>query len=422
VSIPLQYPGGYVNYATWAFDVDAPWASTNFSSDIAIGTTPSIFGAVVYAPNADQSLAVTISSIATVGAPSPIPAASIEFTVFQNGTANTFSEPFGPVNHTVMSLETPIGPYPGASIRFNISAWLPWEGGVIDRIVSPVYAFTWSPDGGWWHPFDGLLANLEVGTSPAVSVLGSAGDDPPLATLATDQDVNISIHEPVENVTIASAVINFVYTDSNLNETGTIPMVAASANTSFGILPGLPPGTSVSFYLVAKDINGNVVSSGNFSYTEVGPTAPPLPSDRGLVFVEALDLSTGSLLAGIPYTLANDTWSYSGKGTALGFGSPLLPGTSQAYPLYFGTYSVAATVLGNVESGIVTLSPDDPTPIVVFYAESSPATVLPSSQIPIDSFLSGAGLIAAAVVTLPLLLWLEERREAHEREQRRITI
>jgi hypothetical protein len=419
-SIPVTYPGGYTNLATWAFTVDPPWSSGNFSNDIAISTSPDILGPVPYEPNPDQSFSVTLTATDLGGTVEPIPAAILEFTVIENGQASSYSESFGPVNHTVMTLTNPIGPYPGATVEFNVSAWLPWQGGVVDPIQSPTYGFNWSARGGWWFPTQGLLTNLDLGAFPNVLAGGIVAGAP--VDIATDQPVNVSIHESVENVSIGSAVVNYVYADQGLAHSGSIAMTAVSLNSSYAVLPGLPPGAMVTFYVVAKDINGDPVSSGNFSYAEVGPTTPPLPEGRGLLFLEVLDLTRGTLVPGFGFTISNATWSESANATALGFGSPTLPGTSLAYQLGFGAYDLAVTVFGVVHSAEVTISPSSPTPTIVFYAESSPLTTPTTGSAPVATLAAAAGLVAAAIATVPLSSWLAERRARAEEEQQRVTL
>ena len=419
-SDPIPYTGGYVNRATWAFEIDSPWASGNFTDDIAISTTPNAFGTTPTEPNADQSFMVTLSALDLGGTVAPIPDALLEYTLYENGSANAYSEPFGPVNHTVMSLDQPLGPYPGSSIAFNISAWLPWEGGQLDKISSPTYTVDWSTHGGWWFPTQGLLANLGISATPNVLLGGVSPTSP--AVVATDEPVNVSIHEPIENVTISSAILDFTFSDQGLAHSGSIDMTALGRNTSYAVLTGLPSGATVTFYIVAKDINGNPVSSGNFTYVEAGPTAPPLAAGYGLVFLEVLDLNGGGLVSNFDYTISNASWSTTGSSNILGFATPYLPGTGLAYRLGFGSYDVAVRAFGGLHTAVVNISAASPTPTVVFYGESSPLPVATTGSATVESIAAGLGLAAAAIVTIPLMRWLEERREHQEQEQRRITL
>jgi hypothetical protein len=419
-SVPVTYPGGFTNLATWAFQVDTPWSSENFTDDIAIRTTPNVLGTPAYSPNADQTLSVSLTAIDLGGTVAPIPDASLDFTVIQAGSAATYSESFGPIDHSAMTLSRALGPYPGSIVEFNVTAWLPWEGGAVDEISSPVYSVTWSPNGGWWYPTQGLLANLELAASPDVLTGGVLAGS--ASAVPSDAPVNVSIHEPVQNVTISSAVVDFAFNDGGLSHDGSIPMTAMGQNTSYADLYGLPPGGSVTFYVVAKDIHGNPISSGNFSYVEAGPTAPPLPAGRGLVFLEVLDLTDGSLVPGFTYTIANATWSENGSARAFGFASPTLPGTSLGYQLGFGVYDVSVDVFGVVHYATISVSASSPTPTVLFYAESTPAVIPTTSSVEVVSLAAALGLAGAAVATVPLMSWLEERREKQKQEERRITL
>jgi hypothetical protein len=417
-SVPVPFAGGFVNNATWSYEVGSPWSSTNFTNDIQIATTPSVLGSTTYEPNRNQSVMVDLRAIDLGGTVAPIPMALLQFTVTLNGSSTAYSEAFGPQNQTSMGLLQAIGPYPGGTVQFNVSAWLPWEGGEVDKIASPVFQFQWSPNGGWWHPLGGLTSNLALAISPSIPNAEVGVSVPVLPTAAP---VNVSIHEPIENVTISSAQVEFEFLDGGLSHSGSVPMQPITANTSVAVLPGLPSGGELTFYLVAKDINGDPVSSGNYSYEELGPTSPPLPSGRGLVFAEVLDLSGGGLVPGFTYTLSNSTWSTAGSANTYGFAVPLLPGSATPYQLSFGTYELSVRAFGVTQSATVVLSPSSPTPTVVFYGESQPLPVLTTGSLPIDSLAAALGLIAAAIVTLPLVLWYEERRARTEEEQRRVT-
>ena len=70
----------------------------------------------------------------------------------------------------------------------------------------------------------------------------------------------------------------------------------------------------------------------------------------------------------------------------------------------------------------VTLSPSSPTPVVVFYGESSPVPIVSTGSLSVDSFIAAIGLIGASIVTLPLLIWFDERKAKAEAEQRRVTL
>lgn len=420
VSVTENYPGGFQDAATWIYQVASPWPSANFSNDIAVTTTPNVLGSSVYAPNPRQSLMVSLSAIPYGGTVSVIPSAELAFTVDINGSVTAYSQPFGPVNHSQMSLVAPIGPYPGATVSFNVTAWLPWQGGAIDRIESPQSVFTWSSNGGWWHPLGGLLANLDLATSPALPLSPTPSTSP--TPLPTAQPVTVTIHEPIENVTIASASAVYTYTDQSGSDSGTVALNAVTDNTSSATFPGLPPGGRLTFYLEAKDIYGATISSGNYSYVEGGPTNPPLSSVRGLLYVEFLDLSTGHFVTGFPYTVSNASWTANGTANYLGFATPLLPTSPIPVELFFGSYHVVVQAFGGTQSATIQLSPDTPTPVVVFFGESHPAPVVPTGTISPESIVAAGGLIAAAIITLPLVNWFGERRAQAEEEQRRITL
>ncbi|HZY91615.1 MAG TPA: hypothetical protein VFG07_02405, partial [Thermoplasmata archaeon] len=330
-SVPINYPGG-TNNATWEFYVADPWGAgqfqqddANFSQVVQVTTTPSVLSTPAFDPNPSQALDITLTSVNPSGGPAnPIPMAqgNISLTGGRVGQA-LFAVAFGPSNHSVMHLTLPLGPYPGSEVQFTITAWLPWslstngQVGAIDRIYSPVFKFNWSAQGGWWYPTYGLLGNSVLTSLPDVTSLGGA-----TSTLPTGTPVNISVHSPIENVTISTASVAYRYSDANGVSTGTIPMGFANANTTYLTLPGLPPASTMVFSVTAKDVYGNPISSGNFTYTETGALSPPLAGGYGLFFAEAIDLSTGTLVRNVNYSISNSTWSETGVGRVFGFVAP----------------------------------------------------------------------------------------------------
>ena len=269
---------GGVDNATWSFYVASPFSAqpvgrnlVNFSNILSVYTSPSALTQPAYEPNPQQAIQVYLAAnnVSGAGAP-PIPMAQAQFTL-SGAIVGVYLDNFGPANHTLMWLNQKLGPYPATEVQFNITVWLPWEGGAIDYVYSPVFKFNWSANGGWWNQVGGLEANLNFSTTPSLGVPGSNPD------LGTGVPVNVSIHEPIENVTIGSAALHYRYNDSNGVSYGTLPLTAAGPNTSYVIIPGLPPGGEVQFSVVAKDIYGNAIPSGTYVYHETGALATPPP-------------------------------------------------------------------------------------------------------------------------------------------------
>lgn len=417
---PVYYNGG-VDNASFLFDVASPWGPAgygNFTNNIQVTTTPEVLTQPAFDPNPYQALQVTISGYNASGGPVPvIPFAQLQLTLTggQTGTG-VFNASFAPANHTTMTLTTPIGPYPGTNVKFTISAWLPWEKGVVDRIFSPVYQFNWTTNGGWWYPQQGLESNLQFSTNPNVFDPGQK------TSLPTGTPVNVTIHEPIQNVTIKSAELHFTYFDTSGTTTGAIPLVAANANTSYVTIPGLPAGASVTFSVIAKDIYGNPVASGNTTYTESGPVVTPaLSPGYGLFFVEAVDLTTGHLVPSFNYTLNNGTWSETRIASPLGFAGPLPVGGPGYLAVAFGTYLVTVHAFGQTQTATFHLSSATPFTIVFYVASGAVPTTESVPQTTV-TIVAGAGVVAAAVAFFPLSRWFRERRAKAEAEQRRVTL
>ncbi len=418
-SYDTELPTGSGDNATWQFYVEPPWWSTTFTSDISVFTNPSVLGSYPYEPNPTQGISIGIESIGPTGAPStPIPEALLEFTL-TGQFAGHYSVPFGPLNSTweniTPSVGSVIGPYDGATMTFNITIGLPWEGSEIDELTSPNYAFSWSSKGGWWAPSQGLSANANLSSSPWVLNTTST-------SLATGTPVNVTVHVPIPNVTLASSIVRFSFADAAGTLEGNLPMTALSDNTTFGVIPGLPSDAILTFSILAKDEFGVPVASGNYTYTESGPPATAAAADTSWIYVEAADVSSGHLIPDIPFTIANATWSGSGEIGPLGFGIPLAASGAGVRLLDYGNYSISVTAYGHTESTAVVLNASSGPVQVPFWFASGP--VRATATVPVTAVLVAlvAGPLVATLALYPLFLWYRERQRKAAEEQRRITL
>lgn len=416
-----QFNGG-VDNATWAFYVASPFSEqpvgqtpVNFSNIISVYTSPSVLTDPAFSPNPQQKLQVYLQSLNFTGAGAPpIPMAQGQFTL-SGGQTGVYSDNFGPTNHTVMYLDQLLGPYPGTTVQFNVTVWLPWEGGAIDYVFSKVFTFNWSANGGWWNPTAGLEGNLLFSTFPSLAGLGAN------PTLATGTPLNVSIHEPLQNVTISSAQLLYRYSDSNGVTYGSLPLNTIDANTSYIEIPGLPPGGSVRFSVIAKDIYGNALSSGNYSYTESGAPSLALAPGYGVFYFEAIDVATGRLVPSLNFTVSNQSWSETTVGYPFGFANAVVAGGRDALAVSFGTYTVTVRAFGLSQSWTGSIASQTPI-VVLFYLTSTPLS--PTYGAPTGALtISGAvGLIGAAITAVPIVNWFRERRRKAEAEQRRISL
>jgi hypothetical protein len=408
---------GVVDWASWKFTVAPAWFSPTFGEDIGLATSPPTNGTgTSFDPNPQQTLQIDLTSLRppTGGAPPPIGVAELFFNITSGPEAGgPYDELFQPINRTAVNLSTPLGPFPNGSIRFQVVAWGLWAGSRVDPIWSPVESVNWSDRGGWWYPGAGLSANLNIVTStPLVPNV--------TATIAVEAPVNVTVHSPRPNVTIAAASLAFRYADAEGHVDGVLPMRSAGPNTSFAELPGLPSGGTLSFSIVARDIYGTSVSSGNYSYTETAAPVNLTPAGTGIAVVEVVDVSTGLLVPSVPVTFANGSWSGSSVGTPFGFASPASPaGGPGPYPLSFGTYHVAVTAFGRTLTGALLLNGTGPTVLVFDVASATvPADVYATPlAFPVAG---GIALLAATAMVVLLVPWYGARRRQLEAEKRRV--
>ncbi len=412
-SEPAPYPGIPAN-ASWEFQVQGPWWSTNFSNDIHIVTTPSVTSPPYYPPNPVQSMGIMLESTGPNGRLGPgIPEALLTFNLTGNFTG-TYSISFSPVNHTFENLSAALGPYPDTHVTFNISAWMVWRGGEIDPIFSPTYNFTWGSAGAWPNRSQGLAENAQITASPNIFAPGAG-------PLASGQSVNISLHEPMPNVTISQAVVHFAYAYQGGVAQGNVPMLFASPNTTYYVLPGLPSGASLEFSLLAKDVYGDALTSGNTTYYVVGPPSPAPPNGTGLVFVQAEDLSTLTLATGFTFTLSNRSWSETTVASPVGVGSLSGPSGTGYLFLFPGSYTLSVTLDGHRISVPLTLDSGGVVSVVIPYATGT-FSATSTTYLPILSVGIVLGLVALALITIPLFRMYRSRRAQVEAEQKRITL
>jgi hypothetical protein len=406
-------PGSNLN-ATWSFSVDAPWWSPHFSNDLALSSNPPVLGGAVYEPNANQSFSVGIESLGPNGGPgTPIPEAEMTF-VLTGAYSGTFGLPFAPANHTWQNLSSRLGPYPNTTVKFSISAWLPWQGGKIDTITSPNFEFNWSKGGGWASSALGLEADARISASP--SVLSST-----LTTLPTGTPVNVSLSEPIPNVTIDSSIVRFHYSDASGSVAGILPMHLVNQNSTYVVLPGFPSGGRLTFSLLAKDLFGNPRASGNYTYAENGVLATNLTPFSTFFYVEAINASTGTLLTGASYTVSNASWSQSTVTGPLGFGVLVIPNGGGTLQLPYGTYFVTMTALGHTQTATVTLGSPEPVTVRFWFANGPVAatSVEPLSSLTVALVV---GLVVLTAAFVPLFRWFKERQKKAEEERRRVTL
>ncbi|MCI4357886.1 MAG: hypothetical protein L3J95_02090 [Thermoplasmata archaeon] len=417
-----SYSSGYTTYPTWTVYVQAPFASYNFTNDFRVTTTPSVLTHPSYPPNPTQNVQVTLSSFnESGGPPEPIPAAYAVYSVItpgKGGYSTAYSVSFGPSNDTVMTLNSPIQHQPaGTLVSFNITAFRYWDGAShIDQVTSQPFNFTFSSGGILPQPNAPLEVNAILSSTPSVFVPG-------VTSLPTGTSVNVSVHEPLENVTFTSAEVDFKFTDHGATTIGSIPMTAANANTSFAALPGLPSNTSLAFSVVVKDIAGDADSSGVYTFAETGSPVPALPSGQGFFFVEVYDVATNHLVAGANFTVENLTWFQDAQISPLGFGDLLTNAGTQPDYLSFGTYYLTVHAFGATVQRPITLSGTNPEFTITFYVASSPVTLKTSAPSPVLYTMGGlVGILAAGVTIIPIRRWFQERRAKAEAEQRRVTL
>ncbi len=421
VSVAEDYNTGYDTVPTWEAAVEAPFASTNFTGDVRVATTPSVLTTPAFDPNPDQTTQVYLTSFNASGGPAtPIPAANATVGILLPGSGIGYAYSdyiFGPANNTTMWLTTPIPKQVGGTIvTISITIFLYWDGlSRIDEVTSQTYNFTTSMGGTFPEPNSPLEENAQISTYPNVLTPGET-------YLPTGTPVNVTVHEARENVTFDGAEVDFQFHDHGASVLGSVPMKAISLNTSYAVLPGLPPSSSLTFSVVARDISGNPDSSGNYTYAENGTSVPTPPTFTGFFYVEVYDVATNELLPGRNFTISNLTWFQGTQTNFMGVGTLQIGVGGQPLFLAYGSYLLTVHALGVTVARQVEIN--SPTPFtVVFYVSTGTVALLTHTPPSVLFEISGTfGLVAAAGTVFVFRPWFKDRRAKAEAEQRRVTL
>jgi hypothetical protein len=182
-----------------------------------------------------------------------------------------------------------------------------------------------------------------------------------------------------------------------------------------------PPGTNITFFVLAYDELGCPIRSLSYSFHTVVAPLPP-KNGRTFFYVAVYDSGTGDYIPNVPVNISNNTWWDLTQTNIFGVAWPNASYSTTPLYLTYGYYNVTVTYDGFTQSVEYDLTPTSNKtltfdfnsihPIVVVYAA---ATAGFSPQLILGTVVAGATAVPIALV------WSEQRRKAAA-EEKRITL
>ena len=319
-----------------------------------------------------------------------------------------------------------------------------------DLLVTPPASYIVGGNGSF---LSGIFPDdLELLTNPASLSAEAVGT----VLLNPGSPVNLTVlsRNPGTSISAAEVVYTLSYPLLHETLTQTSPFTRITSTDFVGSIPGLPIGSFVNFTVYAWDFSERLEISPEFGYytPDLSTQIPVIPGNASFFYVFVYDNGSSHWVSGakvqiqgfggVYNSLANTTAgvAYPNQ-TTLPF-TPLLLVANSSYrvtvtdPFFVPSPgspgpAVNVSVLAlHIMSARQTLSagPDytvvQEGSAVVFWlnATAPPPAVSPSNgggNIPLSGIL---GIVAAAVLMVPLVLWFRQIRARRKAEERRVTL
>ena len=433
------YPGSY-QYA----------GSTATTEDVNFTQTP-------FEPNFNDSVTIVLNttqadvlSNATIGSNT-----YLDLTESLNGTllnTATFAFPvspsggFGAVS-TVVVIPAAYAQTPYAIVTYTISA----RDVSNDLLVTPPVSYLVGGNGSFLSGV--FVDDLAISATPSTVLAESVGQ----AVLTPGQPLNLSLVSRNPGTAISAAEIVYTLSYPLLHETVqlTLPFHRLTSIDFAAQIPGLPLAAWVNFTLYAWDFTEHLETSPLFGYhtPDLVNSVPSLPGNSSFFYVDVYDNGTGSWVSGAHvqifglggvYNIVSNT-SY-GVAYPNETGAPFTPLLLAANATYVVTLTdpyfvpsggrapdnINVTVLGlhSMVAHQTLLAGSDYTVVqegnsVVFWLNATPPppgpspTVSSGNAVPIGAII---GVVAALVVSIPLLQWWAKIRARRKAEEKRVTL
>lgn len=433
------YPGSY-QYA----------GTTATTEDINVTQTP-------LAPNFNDSVTVVLNttqadvlSNATIGTNT-----YLDLTETLNGTVlntATFLFPvtttggFGVVSSTVV-IPASYAQNPYAVVTYTLSV----RDVSNDLLVTPPTQYLVGGNGSFLSGV--FVDDLAISATPSTVLAEGVGQ----AVLTPGQPLNLTLQSRNPGTAISAAEVVYTLSYPLLHETVqlTLPFHRQTSIDFSTQMPGLPLAAWVNFTLYAWDFAEHLETSPQFGYhtPDLATDLPSMPGNASFFYVDVFDNGTGGWvtgahvqiygLGGVYNVVTNTSYGVAYPNETGAPFTPLLVAANATYVVtltdpYFvpagghAPDNINVTVLGlhSMVAHQTLLAGSDYTVVqegnsVVFWLNATPPPPAPSptvssgNAVPIGAIV---GVVAALLISVPLLLWWGQIRARRKAEEKRVTL
>ena len=352
---------------------------------------------------------------------------------------------------STLDLPASLAQVPGALVEYTITAWDTNPYGP-DTVTTPT--FSYSVNGNGTFGAASFAQDLSIATDPGAA---SSSTTAP-ATVPEGQPIDVVVSSQNLSTSILAAEVDYTFTYGAIGEatTAQLPMSRINATAFDATIPGMPLNASVSYTVTAWDFDQDVQTSAHYVFAtpSIAAAEATVPLNSTFFVAYVYDAGDHGWVTGAHVSvdstagyLKSESTTFLGVAYPNATGRPFVPlflPASGAYRIIVNdslfrpngvvtspsvsivlagahTYT-AETVLAVGSDYVVAQSGNA---IYFWLNETGPgATYSPALGGIGSGTLLGAtvGLIALAVIAVPLALWWQSIRARRQKEERRITL
>lgn len=182
-----------------------------------------------------------------------------------------------------------------------------------------------------------------------------------------------------------------------------------------------PPGTNISFYVLAYDELGCPIRSDSYAFHTAITGIPQRPG-QSYFYVAVFDQATGQYVPNVPVNISNNTWWDDTQTNLFGFAWPNASFSTTPLYLNYGEYNVTVTYDGFTQSVTYQLSLNsNKTLTFIFDSAHTSFPVYAAATTGFPPELIFGSIVAGATAVPIALIWYEQRRKAAA-EEKRVTL
>jgi|HubBroStandDraft_1064217.scaffolds.fasta_scaffold01544_2 hypothetical protein len=350
-----------------------------------------------------------------------------------------------------VTLPASLAQNPGALVEYQITSWDTNIYGP-DQVVSPTYNYTVNGNGTFTSGVfadDLLLTSTPIG--PSVG-----GSPPPLVPEGQPVKVLVTSRNAGTSILTAELVYSFTYTPIGENTTQDLTMARLNSTNFVATIPAMPLNATVNFVVYAWDFAQDRDVSRTYTYQTptLASALASVPSNSTFFLTYVYDVGQHAWVTGASVEVQGTSGYLHVTGTTF-LGVTYPNATARPYvPLYLPadesyeiwvndsnfrpvgsssapSVAVKITPGHNLDSnGILAVASDyqvaESGNAIYFWLNESPSgTTFSPTDGGIDAttaLAAAIGLIALALVAIPLTLWWGKIRARRQKEERRITL